>query len=127
LLAGLQKRRNIEYLYQILKNLYTVFKASNGKTALECLQKESIDIVITDSMMPEMNGLQLCSHIKSNVDTSHIPVIMLRAKSDIKSHTESLDVGADAVVHQFSHAEYRQYCPDQVGRSIEYEPFEFAP
>ena len=93
-------RDMINFLYRRLKMVYAVFKASNGKIALECLQKENIDLVITDIMMPEMDGLQLCSHIKSNVDTSHIPVIMLTAKSDIQSRIESLDVGADAYVEK---------------------------
>ena len=93
-------RDMINFLYHRLKPVYTVYKALNGKIALECLQKEDIDIVITDILMPEMDGLQLCSHIKSNIDTSHIPVIMLTAKSDIKSRIESLDAGADAYVEK---------------------------
>ena len=93
-------RDMINFLYQRLKTEYAVLKAPNGKIALEYLQKETINIVITDIMMPEMDGMQLCSHIKSNIDTSHIPVIMLTAKSDIQSRIESLDVGADAYVEK---------------------------
>lgn len=88
------------FLYSKLKSAYSVIKASNGKIALECLQKENVDIVVTDVMMPEMDGLQLCSEIKSNVDSSHIPVIMLTAKADIKSRIEGLDAGADAYVEK---------------------------
>jgi ligand-binding sensor domain-containing protein/DNA-binding response OmpR family regulator/nitrogen-specific signal transduction histidine kinase len=84
------------FLYGKLKPAYNVLKASNGKAALERLQKESVDIVVTDVMMPEMDGLQLCAEIKSNVDLSHIPVIMLTAKADIKSRIEGLEAGADA-------------------------------
>ena len=90
----------LDFVYNQLKSDYTVFKAVNGKIALECLQKENFDIVVTDITMPEMDGLQLCSHIKSNVDTSHIPVIMLTAKSDIPTRIESLDMGADAYVEK---------------------------
>jgi ligand-binding sensor domain-containing protein/DNA-binding response OmpR family regulator/nitrogen-specific signal transduction histidine kinase len=88
------------FLYSKLKRVYNVVKASNGKTALECLQKENVDIVVTDVMMPEMDGLQLCSEIKSDVASSHIPVIMLTAKADIKSRIEGLDAGADAYVEK---------------------------
>ncbi|MDR0542096.1 MAG: response regulator [Dysgonamonadaceae bacterium] len=88
------------FLYNRLKTVYNAVKASNGKIAWEYLQKENIDMVITDIMMPEMDGLQLCSEIKSNVDTSHIPVIMLTAKADIQSRLESLDAGADAYVEK---------------------------
>ncbi|MDR2145959.1 MAG: response regulator [Tannerella sp.] len=86
------------FLYNQLKKSYNVMKAANGKLALDRLQKENIDIVVTDILMPEMDGLQLCAEIKSNVDTSHIPVIMLTAKADIQSRIEGLDVGADAYV-----------------------------
>jgi ligand-binding sensor domain-containing protein/signal transduction histidine kinase/DNA-binding response OmpR family regulator len=89
-----------DFLSGRLKGSYHILKASNGKIALECLQEKEVDIVVTDIMMPEMDGLQLCSEIKSNVDTSHIPVIMLTAKADIKSRIEGLEVGADAYVEK---------------------------
>ena len=86
------------FLYHKLKPAYNVVKASNGKAALACLQKESVDIVVTDVMMPEMDGLQLCSEVKSNVDLSHIPVVVLTAKADVKSRIEGLEAGADAYI-----------------------------
>ncbi|MDR1938448.1 MAG: response regulator, partial [Tannerellaceae bacterium] len=82
------------FLHNRLKQSYHVIKASDGKKAMECLKKEQIDIVVTDIIMPGMDGLQLCSEIKSNVDSSHIPVIMLTAKADVKSRIEGLDAGA---------------------------------
>jgi ligand-binding sensor domain-containing protein/signal transduction histidine kinase/DNA-binding response OmpR family regulator len=88
------------FLYNRLKSLYNVMKASNGKIALDCLRKEDVDIVVSDVMMPEMDGMQLCAEIKSNVDFSHIPVIMLTAKADLKSRIEGLDAGADAYVEK---------------------------
>jgi DNA-binding response OmpR family regulator len=91
------------FLCNHLKKSYNVITATNGRTAFNCLQKENIDIVVTDIFMPEMNGLQLCTEIKSNIDTSHIPVIMLTAKADIQSRIEGLEAGADAyVVKPFS-------------------------
>lgn len=88
------------FLYGRLKAHYHVVKASNGKIALDYLQKENIDIVITDIMMPEMDGLQLCREIKSNVNYSHIPVIMLTAKAGLQSRIEGLEAGADAYVEK---------------------------
>jgi ligand-binding sensor domain-containing protein/signal transduction histidine kinase/DNA-binding response OmpR family regulator len=88
------------FLYNRLKPLYKVIKASNGKIALECLQKENIDIIVSDIVMPEMDGLQLCAEVKSNIDYSHIPVVLLTAKADIKSHIEGLEAGADAYVEK---------------------------
>ncbi|MDR1918839.1 MAG: response regulator [Tannerellaceae bacterium] len=88
------------FLHKRLKQSYQVIKASDGKKAMEYLKKEQIDIVVTDIIMPEMDGLQLCAEIKSNVDSSHIPVIMLTAKADIKSRIEGLDAGADAYVEK---------------------------
>ncbi|MDR2472577.1 MAG: response regulator [Tannerella sp.] len=83
-----------------LRGEYNVIKAPNGKKALEILQYETIDIIITDVIMPEIDGLQLCSAVKSNLDTSHIPVVMLTAKADLKSRIEGLDAGADAYVEK---------------------------
>jgi signal transduction histidine kinase/CheY-like chemotaxis protein/AraC-like DNA-binding protein len=88
------------FLYNRLKPVYNVFKASNGKVALEYLQKENIDMVVTDVMMPGTDGLQLCAEIKSNIDSSHIPVIMLTAKVGVRSRIEGLDAGADAYVEK---------------------------
>ncbi|MDR0542476.1 MAG: response regulator [Dysgonamonadaceae bacterium] len=100
LLIAEDDRELRHFLYNRLKTAYNVVKVSNGKKALECLRKENVDIVITDVLMPEMDGLQLCAEIKSNVDTSHIPVIMLTAKADVKSRIEGLDAGADAYVEK---------------------------
>lgn len=90
----------VQFLYGKLKHHYHVIKASNGRIALENLEKEEIDMVVTDILMPEMDGFRLCTEIKSNVNYSHIPVIMLTAKVDLKSKIEGLDAGADAYVEK---------------------------
>ena len=90
----------LQFLSGKFKHNYHIFKAYNGKIALEILEKEDVDIVVTDIMMPETDGLQLCMEIKSNVNYSHIPIIILTAKTDLKSKIGSLDAGADAYVEK---------------------------
>lgn len=84
-----------QYLADELGRNYSVWQAENGEQALELLKKQPIDLVLTDVMMPVMDGLQLCKHIKQNLSTCHIPVIILSAKADIKEQLEGLQVGAD--------------------------------
>lgn len=83
------------FLADSLKKHYHVFAAVDGLHALSILKKESIDMVITDVMMPNMDGLELCRTIKNDIKISHIPVIMLSAKDDIEHITAGLTEGAD--------------------------------
>lgn len=83
------------YLCQSLSNEYHVLEASNGKEALEVLAQNEVNIILTDVMMPEMDGIQLCTHVKSDIATSHIPVIILSAKVDVSEQLEGLQGGAD--------------------------------
>ncbi|MBO5193377.1 MAG: response regulator, partial [Bacteroidales bacterium] len=84
------------YLYDVLKDRYEVIRAYNGEEACQLLSKRLPDIIVTDIMMPKMNGLEFTSHIKHDVTTSHIPVIMLTAKTDEKDFTEGYRCGAEA-------------------------------
>lgn len=68
------------YLKAGLSKVFNVMLAENGEVALNLLKENKVDIVITDVMMPVMDGIKLCKHIKQNIATSHIPVIMLSAK-----------------------------------------------
>lgn len=83
------------FLINCLKDKYTVFEASNGKKALSVLSQEFIQIVITDLMMPIMDGTELCRKIKNDVRYSHIPVIMLTARSAEEHILSGLKEGAD--------------------------------
>lgn len=58
-----------------LAEWFRVLRASNGREALEVLAKENVDVIVSDVMMPEMDGLELCSKVKSEISYSHIPVI----------------------------------------------------
>ena len=85
----------LQYLEQQLSLDYIVVKAFNGKEALAMIEESYPHIVISDIMMPEMNGLELCKRIKENQNYCHIPVILLTAKSMISQIEEGLDAGAD--------------------------------
>lgn len=75
-----------------------VYKASNGAEAIEILYKKEIDIVVTDIVMPKMDGIELTKEMKKNVEFSHIPVLMLSAKHDVEHKVEGFEAGADAYV-----------------------------
>lgn len=83
------------YMKNGLKNMFDIMLAKNGEEALHMLKENEPDIVITDMMMPVMDGLKLCAQIKQNINTSHIPVIMVSAKTDSKDQLEALKTGAD--------------------------------
>lgn len=72
-----------------------VYAAVNGAEGLIMAESELPDMIITDVMMPEMNGIELCKHIKNNINTSHIPVIILSAKASVDSQIEGMKTGAD--------------------------------
>lgn len=83
------------FICKTLQDTYNVTAVSNGREALEKAIAIVPDIIITDVMMPEMDGRTLCHRIKTEAATSHIPVIMLTAKADLESKLEGLQTGAD--------------------------------
>ena len=96
----------ISLLDNILSDKYVIHKARNGKKALEILEEERIDLVISDVIMPDMDGLTLCKKIKENIQSSHIPVILLTAKGEIENRIEGLQVGADSYIPKPFHPEH---------------------
>lgn len=90
----------LELLERIFRAKYTLYKAENGRQALNLLHSETIHLVISDVMMPEMNGFELCKKIKSSFELSHIPVILLTAKNTIQAKVEGLELGADAYIEK---------------------------
>ena len=90
----------LDFLERILQHKYTVLKKSNGEEALHALGSNAVQLIISDVMMPEMDGFELCSLIKSNVEFSHIPVILLTAKNTIQSKVQGLELGADAYIEK---------------------------
>ncbi|MDO4496553.1 MAG: response regulator, partial [Bacteroidales bacterium] len=75
---------------------YYVTQCSNGREAMEQILRQAPDLVISDVMMPEMDGNELCKNIRSNVLISHVPVILLTARSTDVDQIQGLEVGADA-------------------------------
>jgi len=84
-----------EYIERILKPYYKINTASNGKEALNLVQRFSPDVIITDIMMPEMNGLELLNTLRSTPATSKIPVLFLSARAGEEAKIEGLETGAD--------------------------------
>ncbi len=90
----------LSFIFERLTEQFTVEKARNGKEALDILHNNHIDLVVSDIMMPLMNGYELCREIKSDIDLSHIPVIFLTAKNDLDSKINGLKYGAEAYVEK---------------------------
>ena len=87
-----------EFIGTLLQGEYRIIKASDGKEALDKATRELPDLVVSDVMMPVMDGLELCKALKGQFSTSHIPVILLTAKSLEEQRAEGYDSGADAYI-----------------------------
>jgi len=88
----------INYLESILNNTFETFHATNGVEGLKLIDKIHPDVIITDVMMPEMDGITMTKKIKENFSTSHIPVVMLTAKPHINDQIMGIESGAEAYV-----------------------------
>ena len=85
----------LEYISDALSADYDVLSARNGAEALEVVSSNDVDIIVSDVMMPEIDGIELCRRIKNDIINSHIPVILLTAKSLSNDELEGLEAGAD--------------------------------
>lgn len=84
------------YLRTLLADRFYVFEASDGQSGLRLARESVPDLIVSDVMMPVMDGLQLCKHLKEDFITSHIPVILLTARSEEHQQMEGYESGADA-------------------------------
>lgn len=91
-----------EELLKLMSNLlgreYRILKASNGKEGIVILENEEVDLVVSDIMMPEMDGIEFCKFVKGEIDYCHIPIILLTAKNNEEDRMEAYDSGADAFI-----------------------------
>lgn len=107
------------FIIRQLKDSYNLFSASNGREALAVLDESPVKLVISDVMMPVMDGMELCRIIKSNVKYSHIPVILLTAKTNIQSKIEGVETGADIYMEKPFSAKYLAACVNNLVSSRE--------
>lgn len=107
------------YICNELAGDYHTLESRNGKEALESIFSKAPDLVISDVMMPEMDGLTLCRKIKQNVNLNHIPVILLTAKTREEDNLEGLETGADAYMTKPFHIEILRKTAGNLIRSRE--------
>lgn len=88
----------LEFLISDLNEFYTIIIASNGLEAQTIIRAQPVHLIVSDVMMPFMDGFELCRIIKSDILTSHIPIILLTAKNSLQSKIDGLAIGADAYI-----------------------------
>lgn len=98
------------FVVRQLSKEYAVLSAVNGAEALKMLDGNYVNLVVSDVVMPVMDGFELCKTIKSDLNYSHIPVILLTAKTNIQSKIEGMELGADAYIEKPFSVEYLQAC-----------------
>lgn len=124
-----------DYICTVIEPFSKIVLAVNGQKGLDKAFEYIPDLIITDVMMPEMDGLKMCALLKHDKRTSHIPIIMLTAKSDDHSHIHGVNMGADSYIskpfnpgilksHIHNLIEQRRKLRDRFARSINIEPGE---
>jgi len=96
------------YIASGLKKSYNIFKAHDGIEGIKIANIQVPDLIVCDVMMPNMDGIEFCKRIKSNINTSHIPVILLTAKSDRDSRYVGIQSGADDYIPKPFELDYLQ-------------------
>lgn len=88
----------LHLMTKLLSREYNVFTAQNGKEGIAVLEKEDVDLIVSDVMMPEMDGIEFCKYVKGHLEMSHIPMILLTAKNKEEDRAEAYEIGADAFI-----------------------------
>lgn len=88
----------LELMYHIFSRHRQVLIAYNGSEAMDIVQKKEVDIIVSDVMMPEMDGLEFCRRLKQDIKTSHIPIILLTARNSVDDRVECYKAGADGYI-----------------------------
>lgn len=90
----------LDFIADDLQESYETLKAVNGREVLDLLSKNIVQLIISDVIMPYINGYELCKLIKLNIEFSHIPIILLTAKNTLQSKIKGLEEGADAYIEK---------------------------
>lgn len=99
-------RELLQLMATLLESHFTVITATNGREAVETIEREYCDVVVSDVMMPEMDGYELCGYIKSDVRYCHLPVIQLSARTAMEYKVKGLEYGADVYIEKPFDAHY---------------------
>ena len=100
----------LTYLEESISQKYQVITAHDGLEALDKLSANDVSLIICDWMMPRMDGAEFCRRVRSDAATSHIPFVMLTAKTDVDSKVEGMNVGADAYIEKPFSMSYLEAC-----------------
>lgn len=90
----------LDFIADDLEDKYEIVKAYNGREALDYVYLHDVDLIVSDIMMPQLNGYEFCTKLKEDEKYSHIPFIMLTAKNSLQSKIEGLEYGADAYIEK---------------------------
>lgn len=90
----------LNFIAKVLSEEYFIISVGSGEEAMQILEKNNIDFIVSDVMMDGMSGFELCRQVKNNIDYSHVPFILLTAKTDTESKIEGLESGADAYIEK---------------------------
>lgn len=90
----------LEFITSNLAENYEIMKAHNGQQALDLLKEHTVHLIVSDVMMPVMDGFEFCEKLKSDVELSHLPCILLTAKDTLQSKLQGLELGADAYIEK---------------------------
>ena len=116
----------LNYLEDELSGYYQIIKANNGTDGWKLAFERIPDLIVSDIMMPGMDGLQLCKKVKSTIETSHIPLILLSARTRIEQEIEGLETGADEYIHKPFHPRLLKLKVDKIIEAREVLKQQFA-
>lgn len=100
----------LNFLSSSFSNQYSILTAEDGVEALEKLKENDVTLIVSDWMMPHMDGIKFCKTLRSDQAISHIPFILLTAKTDLTSKIEGMDCGADAYIEKPFSVQYLEVC-----------------
>ena len=100
----------LNFLSSSFSAQYSILTAEDGMEALEKLKEHEVTLIVSDWMMPRMDGVEFCKALRADQSISHIPFILLTAKTDTNSKIEGMDCGADAYIEKPFSVQYLEAC-----------------